>query len=84
MAAVLDFLAEGSAIVIEAQGCEQCGRSRYRGRTGIYELVVIDDAMRELIHDKASEQQLVRHVRRACPGIISVQEVMRVALSESG
>ena len=92
--AELDFLAEGSAIVFEAQGCEQCGRSGYRGRTGIYELVVIDDAMRQLIHDRASEQRLVQHVRHSCPniredgkskvlaGTTSVQEVLRVTLEE--
>lgn len=90
----LHFLAEASAIVFEARGCEQCGQSGYRGRTGIYELVVIDDAMRELIHDRSSEQHLVRHARRSCPGIredgkskilagiTSVQEVLRVTLEE--
>ena len=86
--------AEDSAIVFEAPGCDLCGHSGYRGRTGIYELVVIDEAMRQLIHDRTSEQQLVRHARRSCPsiredgkqkilaGITSVQEVLRVTLEE--
>ncbi len=92
--AELDFLAEGSAIVFEARGCEACSQSGYRGRTGIYELVVIDEVMRQLIHDKTSEQELVRHARHSCPniredgkskilaGITSVQEVLRVTLEE--
>ena len=92
--AELDFLGERSATVFEAQGCEQCGGPGYRGRTGIYELVVVDDAMRELVHDKAPEQQLVRHARQSCPGIrndgksknlagiTSVSEVLRVTLDD--
>ncbi len=90
----LDFLSESSAIVFEARGCEKCGQSGYRGRTGIYELVVIDEAMRELIHERSSEQHLLQHARRSCPGIredgknkilagvTSVQEVLRVTVEE--
>jgi general secretion pathway protein E len=43
--------------------------SGYKGRTGIYELVVVDDAMRTMIHDGASEQELERHARKLTPGI---------------
>ena len=92
--AELEFLAEGSAIVFEARGCDLCGQTGYRGRTGIYELVAIDEAMRQLIHDRTSELELARHARCYCPGIredgkskilagiTSVQEVLRVTLEE--
>lgn len=92
--AELEFLGEGSAQVFEAQGCDRCGQSGYRGRTGIYELVVVDEALRQLVHDKASEQELARHARRSSPsirddgkskilaGVTSVQEVLRVTLEE--
>jgi general secretion pathway protein E len=62
----------------------------YRGRTGIYELVVIDDAIRALIHDGAGEVEMERHARRFTPGIredgrakvlagvTSLEEVLRV------
>jgi general secretion pathway protein E len=43
--------------------------SGYKGRTGIYELVVVDDAMRTMIHDGASEQDLERHARKLTPSI---------------
>ena len=36
-------------------GCEHCNHLGYRGRTGIYELVLIDENMRQLIHDQAGE-----------------------------
>ncbi|MHB1870401.1 MAG: type II secretion system ATPase GspE [Steroidobacteraceae bacterium] len=41
----------------------------YRGRSGIYELIVIDEALRTMIHDGASEQQFERHARRSTPSI---------------
>src|SRR5207249_3609360 len=45
-------------------GCDTCGHSGYRGRTGIYELVLVDDSLRRLIHDRAGEPTL----REACAG----------------
>ncbi|OGA89523.1 MAG: type II secretion system protein GspE, partial [Betaproteobacteria bacterium RIFCSPLOWO2_12_FULL_66_14] len=52
-----------------AQGCTACNHSGYRGRTGIYELLSVDDGLRRLIHDRASEQLLreyaVRHGMRS-------------------
>jgi len=62
----------------------------YRGRTGIYELVQVDDEMRTLIHDGASEADLERHARQSTPsirddgmakvlrGVTSLEEVLRV------
>jgi general secretion pathway protein E len=41
----------------------------YRGRTGIYELIAVDDHMRTMIHDGTSEQDLERYARTASPGI---------------
>jgi general secretion pathway protein E len=41
----------------------------YRGRTGIYELIAVDDHMRTMIHDGSSEQDLERYARSASPGI---------------
>jgi general secretion pathway protein E len=38
-----------------APGCDQCRRTGYRGRTGIYELLVVDEPMRRLIHERAPE-----------------------------
>jgi len=43
--------------------------SGYRGRTGIYELVIIDDAIRQLIHNGAGEMEMERHARTVTPGI---------------
>jgi general secretion pathway protein E len=74
-----------------AVGCAACNRSGYRGRTGIYELLTVDDDLRRLIHDRASEQALRAHVvargmkslrddamRWAAAGVISLEEAVRV------
>ncbi|MFB3107306.1 MAG: GspE/PulE family protein, partial [Pseudomonadales bacterium] len=93
-ASELEFLDQTSALVYEPAGCESCSHSGYKGRTGIYELVLIDETMRQLIHDQASEQQLVGYARRRTPGIredgirkilagtTTMQEVLRVTLEE--
>ena len=39
-------------------GCEQCNHTGYKGRTGIYELMVADDKIRALIHNRAAESKV--------------------------
>ncbi len=50
--------APGIAALNAADGCAECNGTGYRGRTGIYELLVVDDPMRRLIHDRAPEHAL--------------------------
>ncbi|MBE7417260.1 MAG: type II secretion system ATPase GspE [Ideonella sp.] len=72
-------------------GCEQCGRTGYKGRTGVYELMSVDDKIRSLIHARAAESQLfvaaeaggMRPMREdgqrlVDEGITSLEEVLRV------
>jgi general secretion pathway protein E len=64
-------LEEGSdQLVYVAEGCEHCNYSGYRGRTGIYEVIEIDKEMRRLIHQDASEQEMLEEARRRYPGIL--------------
>lgn len=42
--------------IYRAVGCTACGGTGYKGRIGIYELLVIDDEIRRLVHDRNSEQ----------------------------
>lgn len=39
-------------------GCETCGFTGFSGRSGIHELFVVDERLREMIHDGAGEQPL--------------------------
>ena len=66
----------------------------YRGRTGIYEFVNVDEELRRLIHANAAEAELERHARTRTPsiledgwnkcvaGITSAEEVLRVTREE--
>ncbi len=55
-------LRPANGVIYGPQGCAECSNTGYRGRTGIYELAMVDDALRRLIHERASEQQLREHV----------------------
>jgi general secretion pathway protein E len=74
-----------------AVGCGACNFSGYRGRTGIYELMVADDELRRLVHDTAPEAKIrdhaVKHgmlrlredgLRWVRDGATSLDEVLRV------
>ena len=39
-------------------GCAHCNQSGYKGRTGIYELLVTGDKIRSLIHNRAAESKI--------------------------
>ncbi|MDH3640427.1 MAG: ATPase, T2SS/T4P/T4SS family, partial [Gammaproteobacteria bacterium] len=75
-----------------AVGCNRCDNTGYRGRTGIYELIPVDDVLRTMIHDRKSEDEMLRHVRqtrksiaqsgyqRVLKGETSIDDVLRVTL----
>jgi general secretion pathway protein E len=44
----------------DAAGCDACNHSGYVGRTGVFELFEIDDALRAAIHERAPESELRR------------------------
>ncbi len=52
-----------------AKGCSNCNFTGYRGRTGIYEIVVIDEQVRRMIHELKGEQEITDCVRQYTPGI---------------
>ena len=68
--------------------------SGFRGRTGIYEIIAIDDTMRTMIHDGESEQKLERYARTLTPSIrddgqrrvlqgdTTLEEVLRVTRAD--
>jgi type IV pilus assembly protein PilB len=80
----------------EPNGCVRCGGTGYRGRGGIYEVMIVDEGMRKLILDSASADDLraaarmggMRSLREAGldnvrTGMTSVAEVLRVTGSVS-
>ena len=72
-------------------GCENCGMTGYKGRTGVYELMVCDEKVQALVHGRASEAELIAAsrakgmrtmredgARLVNEGITSLEEVLRV------
>jgi general secretion pathway protein E len=72
-------------------GCDKCGHSGYSGRRGVYELLLIDDAIRSLIHRNAADAELLQAGRSngmrtlredaqrwLASGVTSLEEVLRV------
>jgi general secretion pathway protein E len=53
-------------------GCEHCGHTGYKGRTGVYELMVADAQVQAMVHNGAAEQELAAAARRA--GLRSMRE----------
>ena len=92
--ALLGVAADVAPTLYHAGGCAECHQQGYRGRTGIYELVVFDEHLRTLIHSAASEQEMARHAhslgpsiredgrRKVLEGVTTVAEVLRVTREE--
>jgi general secretion pathway protein E len=85
----------GEAIkVLKPVGCGRCGHTGYEGRIGVYELMVIDETLRRLIHEDASEAELTAQAfrradtlaasgfRHVLAGLTSIEEVLRVVRQE--
>ena len=75
----------------QGSGCTDCGHTGYQGRTGIFELLSVDDTLRERIHSRAAESELLSAAKRqgmtsmredgehlVAQGITSAQELLRV------
>jgi len=74
-AEMLDFLALnglGGAATFVGKGCERCRKTGYAGRLGIYELLVMDDSLRDLVTSNPD----VNNFRKLCRerGLISLRE----------
>ena len=54
------------------RGCERCNNTGYKGRTGIYELLIINEDIRDLIMSNASTDQLRGAARKA--GMVTLRE----------
>jgi len=83
------------ATIYQAVGCRECRGTGFRGRTGIFELLVSDDEIRGLASDRAPTNVVKRAAMKAgmrtlrqdgwhkvCHGLTTVDEVLRVTKSD--
>lgn len=88
--ALLQVSEDNPPILYHPVGCEACRHTGYSGRRGVYELIAIDETLRSMIHDRASEQEMRKYARKLFPslrqdgyfrvlrGDTSLEEVLRV------
>ena len=58
-----------STQVFEPNGCDWCNHLGYKGRTGIYEIISIDEPLRGMIHRHENIQVLESYIRPNTPSI---------------
>ena len=76
-------------------GCEACNHTGYRGRLGIFELMLVDDPIRELINQNVDAKTIKRKAvegglvalradgaRKVLAGVTSIAEVLRATEEE--
>ncbi len=76
--------------IYKEKGCGKCGNSGYTGRTGVYEFVIMDNTLKEMIHNKASDTKMSEYsaskyqtiqnssTKLILQGITSINETIRV------
>ncbi|HEX9820327.1 MAG TPA: type II secretion system ATPase GspE [Methylomirabilota bacterium] len=83
-------------VLYRGKGCDECRGTGYRGRSGIYEMFVLDEDARSLILRRASTRDIRQHAiqrgmvtlrmdgwKRACEGVTTVEEILRVTQEDA-
>jgi general secretion pathway protein E len=55
--------------IYQPKGCDKCNYSGYRGRVGIHELLIVDEEVRDKIHNGHGEQAIEKYARQTTPSI---------------
>lgn len=81
---------ESLPMIYHPLGCPKCNNTGYWGRTGIYDVIMLDAQLRRMVHDGASEYEIEYYVRQTVPdmradgirrileGDTTIEEVIRV------
>ena len=90
-ASVLEIDAKDYPVLARGKGCERCGGSGYRGRIGLYELLVMSDAIRHHVATGADaniiREQAIKEgmktlrqdaLEKLAAGLTTPEEVVRV------
>jgi len=59
-------------VLYRPRGCDYCARTGFKGRTGLYEILVNSDSIKELVLNKASADEIMEEARRE--GMITMIE----------
>jgi general secretion pathway protein E len=84
------FKIDSDETIYQANGCSECLHTGFRGRTGIYEMIEVDETLSTMIHDGTSQPKLERYcrtrsrslredgIRKVVLGETTLDEVLRV------
>jgi general secretion pathway protein E/type IV pilus assembly protein PilB len=86
-----------NATMVRGNGCNECSRTGYRGRMGIYEIFMVDDEIRRLIYEKVPSNVIRTRarelgmrtlredgVRKIMAGITTPEEVISITAGDEG
>jgi type II secretion system protein E len=86
---------ESVTVYVAGKGCEECRHTGYKGRTGIYELITLDEDLRRLVLEKTSSGVIKKRAlsegmttlrqdgwRKVRSGATTIDEIMRVTQEE--
>ncbi len=89
------FQIKEDVLLYRGKGCPACTYKGYRGRTGIYEVLVIDDELREMIINRVSSETLKKKafekgmramrddaIMKVLSGVTSLEEALTVVQEE--
>ncbi|MGD1017763.1 MAG: type II secretion system ATPase GspE [Verrucomicrobiia bacterium] len=84
-----------NATIVRGTGCNECSRTGYRGRMGIYEIFQVDDDVRRLIYEKVPSNVIRTRarelgmrtlredgVRKIMAGITTPEEVISITMGD--
>ncbi len=89
-AKLLALSATSEQKIYRSKGCDKCNFKGYKGRTGIHELITVDEKIREFIHNGKGEQAIEKYLRKnttsirrdgfgkVLAGVTTLEEVLRV------
>ncbi len=84
------FEISGDDLIYQANGCAECVQTGFHGRTGIYEMIEVDEMLSTMVHDGTSQPKLERYcrtqsrslredgIRKMVQGETTLDEVLRV------
>jgi type IV pilus assembly protein PilB len=91
--ALMDVGLPPGVVLWKAVGCDECRGTGYKGRTGIYEIMKVDESIQSLILEGASAARIRKEalskgmttlrqsgLRKAVDGITSLEEVLQVTI----
>jgi type IV pilus assembly protein PilB len=88
---------EEDLVLYRGAGCDHCRQTGYKGRTGVYELLVVTDRVRELVVRRAPANEIREAaraegfrtmrddgIRKVLEGVTTIEEILRVVYVTEG